>query len=170
MAEAITATYVREDKDWSITVSGLGKELTARAPGIIAARDRADQLVEELGPDGKGTTVVHLLDGSALEFTTAYMTARLARTPAEQEAEEPQQDAAETTETEDDATPESQDDAKESQDSQDSQDEEQDQPELPQQLNAEGQQATSGKPTVPTKELTKDPQQNAEKDAQPASR
>lgn len=74
--EAITATYVQEDADWAITVSGNGKELTARAPGIIAARDRADQLVEQLGGDGKAT-VVHLLNGSALEFTSTYMTARL---------------------------------------------------------------------------------------------
>lgn len=76
MVEAITATYVQEDADWAITVSGRGKELTARAPGIIAARDRADQLVEELAGDGR-TTVVHLLNGSALDFTSAYMTARL---------------------------------------------------------------------------------------------
>ncbi|MEV7036870.1 hypothetical protein [Amycolatopsis sp. NPDC051061] len=76
MVEAITATYVQEDADWAITVSGRGKELTARAPGIIAARDRADQLVEELGGDGKNT-VVHLLNGSALDFTQTYMTARL---------------------------------------------------------------------------------------------
>ncbi|MEV6874393.1 hypothetical protein [Amycolatopsis sp. NPDC051128] len=76
MVEAITATYVQEDADWTITVSGHGKELTARAPGIIAARDRADQLVEQLGDGGK-TTVVHLLNGSALDFTSAYMTARL---------------------------------------------------------------------------------------------
>ncbi|MFJ7216430.1 hypothetical protein [Amycolatopsis sp. NPDC098790] len=76
MVEAITATYTQEDADWAITVSGRGKELTARAPGIIAARDRADQLVEELGGEGK-TTVVHLLNGSAFEFTQAYMTARL---------------------------------------------------------------------------------------------
>jgi len=76
MVEAITATYVQEDADWTITVAGRGKQLTARAPGIIAARDRADQLVEELGGEGR-TTVVHLLNGSALEFTSAYMTARL---------------------------------------------------------------------------------------------
>lgn len=76
MVEAITATYVQEDADWAITVSGHGKELTARAPGIIAARDRADQLVEELGGDGRNT-VVHLLNGSALDFTQTYMTARL---------------------------------------------------------------------------------------------
>jgi hypothetical protein len=76
MVEAITATYVQDDADWAITVSGRGKELTARAPGIIAARDRADQLVEELAGEAK-TTVVHLLNGSALDFTSAYMTARL---------------------------------------------------------------------------------------------
>ncbi|WP_328459218.1 MULTISPECIES: hypothetical protein [unclassified Amycolatopsis] len=76
MVEAITATYVQQDADWAITVSGQGKELTARAPGIIAARDRADQLVEQLADGGK-TTVVHLINGSALDFTSAYMTARL---------------------------------------------------------------------------------------------
>jgi hypothetical protein len=76
MVEAITATYVQEDADWTITVSGRGKELTAKEPGIIAARDRADQLVEELG-DGGRATVVHLINGSALDFTSAYMTARL---------------------------------------------------------------------------------------------
>jgi hypothetical protein len=76
MVETITATYVQDDADWAITVSGRDKELTARAPGIIAARDRADQLVEELAGEAK-TTVVHLLNGSALDFTSAYMTARL---------------------------------------------------------------------------------------------
>lgn len=79
MVEAIMATYVQEDADWTITVAGLGKEFTARAPGIIAARDRADQLVDKLSPDQGGRTVVHLLNGSALDFTAAYMRARLAR-------------------------------------------------------------------------------------------
>jgi hypothetical protein len=77
--EAITATYVQEDEDWTVSVSGLGKNLTGRAPGLIAARDHADQLVEKLGPQGRSTTVVHLLHGSALEFTSAYLTARLSR-------------------------------------------------------------------------------------------
>jgi hypothetical protein len=79
MAEPITAFYVQTDDDWTITVSSLGEEgeeLTASAPGIIAARDRTDQLVEQLTPEDK-PTVVHLLNGSALEFTAAYMTARL---------------------------------------------------------------------------------------------
>jgi len=87
MAEPIVATYGQQDDDWVITVSGHGKKLTARAPGIIAARDRADQLVEELGAGQ--VTVVHLLNGSALEFTQTYMTARLTRSEPSPAAETP---------------------------------------------------------------------------------
>jgi hypothetical protein len=76
VVETITATYLHDNEDWTITVNGRGKELSAKAPGIIAARDRADQLVEQVAPDGR-PTVVHLLNGSALEFTSTYMTARL---------------------------------------------------------------------------------------------
>lgn len=76
--DPITAAYAQDDADWTITVTGLGKTLTARAPGIIAARDRADQLAEKLAPQ-PGRTVVHLLNGSALDFTATYMQARLAR-------------------------------------------------------------------------------------------
>jgi hypothetical protein len=83
MTQAITATYAQDNDDWSITVAGLGRESTARAPGIIAARDRADQLVEKLTGAEKQLTVVHLLNGSALEFTSAYMTARLTRPTTE---------------------------------------------------------------------------------------
>lgn len=82
MAEPITANYVQDNDDWAVTVSGGKKQLTGRAPGIIAARDSVDQLVEKLGPDFKGATVVHLLNGSALEFTATYMTARLTRSGA----------------------------------------------------------------------------------------
>lgn len=87
MAEPIVATYGQDDDDWVITVSGHGKELTSRAPGIIAARDRTDQLVEQLGPSARNATVVHLLNGSALEFTEMYMKARLTRgePPADEE-------------------------------------------------------------------------------------
>lgn len=106
--EAITATYAQDDADWTITVAGQGKELSARASGIIAARDRADQLVEKVSPEQNGRTVVHLLNGSALDFTAAYMQARLARpvppaavgegaasegTPAKQSAEGEKQTA-----------------------------------------------------------------------------
>ncbi|MFI6028685.1 hypothetical protein [Amycolatopsis magusensis] len=79
MAATITATYTPDNDDWTVTVSGLeGEPLTGRAPGIIAARDRADQLVEKLA-GGEKATVVHLLNGSAFEFTHAYMSARLTR-------------------------------------------------------------------------------------------
>lgn len=77
MAEPIEANYVPEGDDWTVTVSGRGKKLTATAPGIIAARDRTDQLVEQLAPDEEYRTVVHLLNGDAVQFTTAYLTARL---------------------------------------------------------------------------------------------
>ncbi|WP_020657394.1 hypothetical protein [Amycolatopsis benzoatilytica] len=76
MVETITATYEHDNDDWTITVSGNGKELTGKAPGIIAARDAADQLVEKIAPNER-PTVVHLLNGNALEFTSAYMAARL---------------------------------------------------------------------------------------------
>lgn len=82
MMEPIEANYVPDGDDWTITIVGRGKTLTATAPGLIAARDRADQMVDELAGDEKRRTVVHRLDGDALEFTTAYLSARLAK-PAE---------------------------------------------------------------------------------------
>ncbi|NKQ58595.1 hypothetical protein HFP15_37700 [Amycolatopsis sp. K13G38] len=105
MADPITAIYVQENDDWTITVSGRGKTLTGRAPGIIAARDSVDQLVDKLGPDAKESTVVHLLNGSALEFTSAYMTARLTR-PEPAPLEVPQSsDSAEESAEETDSDP-----------------------------------------------------------------
>jgi hypothetical protein len=82
MPDPIEVNYVPDGDDWQVTVSGRGQRLTGRAPGLIAARDRADQLVEKVAPEEKFRTVVHLLDGDALEFTSAYLTARLAK-PAE---------------------------------------------------------------------------------------
>ncbi|GAA5111173.1 hypothetical protein [Haloechinothrix salitolerans] len=93
--DPITATYAHDDADWTITVSGLGKELTDRAPGIIAARDRADQLVEKVAPERGGRTVVHLLNGSALDFTAAYIEARLT-TPATQSTDSGSTDSGST--------------------------------------------------------------------------
>jgi hypothetical protein len=92
MADPIEAHYTPDGDDWTVAVTGRGRTLTGRAPGLIAARDRADQLVEELAPHEAGhKTVVHMLNGDAVEFTTAYLTARLARTeeptPAQPEAE-----------------------------------------------------------------------------------
>jgi hypothetical protein len=91
MAEPIQANYVPDGDDWTITVSGRGKQLTASAPGIIAARDRTDQLVEELAPNEEYRTVVHLLNGDAVQFTTAYLTARMAKSEAPEPAPEPEE-------------------------------------------------------------------------------
>jgi hypothetical protein len=98
MSDPIEVNYVPDGDDWQVTVSGRGQLLRARAPGLIAARDRADQLVEKVAPEDKLRRVVHLLDGDALEFTAAYLTARLAKPaepaatpdPAEGAGEEPQ--------------------------------------------------------------------------------
>jgi len=79
MPDPIEVNYVPDGDDWQVTVSGRGQQLAGRAPGLIAARDRADQLVEKLAPEAKFRTVVHLLNGDALEFTTAYLTARLGK-------------------------------------------------------------------------------------------
>lgn len=87
--DPITATYAQDDADWTITVAGLGKEFSARAPGIIAARDRADQMVEKVTTKRAGRTVVHLLNGSAFDFTAAYMQARLTRTATPDAQPEP---------------------------------------------------------------------------------
>lgn len=87
--DTITATYAQDDADWTITVAGLGKEFSARAPGIIAARDRADQMVEKVTSERAGRTVVHLLNGSAFDFTAAYMQARLTRTATPDAQPEP---------------------------------------------------------------------------------
>jgi hypothetical protein len=79
MADPIEVNYIPDGDDWTVTAKGRGQTLTGRAPGLIAARDRADQLVEKLAPDEEHRTVVHLLKGDAVEFTTAYLTARLAK-------------------------------------------------------------------------------------------
>jgi hypothetical protein len=84
MPDPIEVNYAPDGDDWQVTVAGRGQRLSATAPGLIAARDRADQLVEKIAPEEKYRTVVHLLDGDALEFTTAYLTARLAK-PADPE-------------------------------------------------------------------------------------
>jgi hypothetical protein len=76
--DPIQAEYKPDGDDWTIKVTMGDKSLTGQAPGLIAARDRADQLVEKLVPDVEHPTVVHLLNGDALAFTTAYLNARMA--------------------------------------------------------------------------------------------
>jgi hypothetical protein len=90
MADPIEVHYTPDGDDWTVTVKGRGQTLTGNAPGLIAARDRADQLVEKLTSDEPGhRTVVHLLGGDAVEFTTAYLTARLAKTEPDKPVEVP---------------------------------------------------------------------------------
>lgn len=72
----ITANYLRDGDDWSVTVTAGSESQTARAPGLIAARDKADQLIEQVAPNAAGRVVIHLLDGDGFAFTTAYLQAR----------------------------------------------------------------------------------------------
>ena len=55
MADPIEANYTPDGDDWTVAVKGRGQTLTGRAPGLIAARDKADQLVEKLAPEEPGT-------------------------------------------------------------------------------------------------------------------
>lgn len=72
----ITANYVPDGDDWSVTVTVGSEKTTARAPGLIAARDQADQIIEEAAPSQHGRVVIHLLDGDGFAFSTAYLQAR----------------------------------------------------------------------------------------------
>jgi hypothetical protein len=74
--EPITVHYLPEGDDWTVNVTTGETLLTDQAPGLIAARDRADQLVEKLSGQDEHRTVVHLLAGDAFAFTTAYLHAR----------------------------------------------------------------------------------------------
>lgn len=82
MRDPIEVNYIPDGDDWQVTVVGRGQQLSGRAPGLIAARDQADQLVEKIAPNEEHRTVVHLLEGDAVQFTTAYLTARLAKPEA----------------------------------------------------------------------------------------
>lgn len=80
MREPITVNYVPNGPNWTVTVAVCGRpeRRSATAPGLIAARDRADQLVAQIQPGDRGKKiVVHLLDGDAFAFTTNYLHARL---------------------------------------------------------------------------------------------
>ncbi|HWC80079.1 MAG TPA: hypothetical protein VG756_08960 [Pseudonocardiaceae bacterium] len=80
MQSPITVNYVPDGKDWSITVDWDGQTRKASAAGLIAARDRADQIVEKVATGETTRTVVHMLDGDAYAFTTSYLHARLGLT------------------------------------------------------------------------------------------
>jgi hypothetical protein len=79
MHAPITVNYTPDGDDWTVTVAVAGETATrsARAAGLIAARDQADQMVAQIEPDDDRRRVVHLLDGDAYAFTTSYLHARL---------------------------------------------------------------------------------------------
>lgn len=72
----ITANYVPDGNDWSVTVTTDEGHESARAPGLIAARDKADQIIEKVAPSPHGRVVIHLLNGDGFAFSTAYLQAR----------------------------------------------------------------------------------------------
>ncbi|MEU4741647.1 hypothetical protein AB0G02_14445 [Actinosynnema sp. NPDC023658] len=77
----ITANYRRHGDDWAVIVRAGGEELDATAPGLIAARLAADQLVDEIAAGSSRRAVVHLLDGDALAFSVAYLHTRAGLAP-----------------------------------------------------------------------------------------
>lgn len=79
MRAPITVNYTPDGDDWTVTVAVAGDAAvrSAKAVGLIAARDRADQMVAQIEPDDDQRRVVHLLDGDAYAFTTSYLHARL---------------------------------------------------------------------------------------------
>ncbi|WP_367131674.1 hypothetical protein [Saccharothrix sp. HUAS TT1] len=77
----ITANYRRAGDDWEVTVRADGQELDATAPGLIAARLAADQLVDEIAAGFAKRAVVHMLDGDAFAFSVAYLHTRAGLAP-----------------------------------------------------------------------------------------
>jgi hypothetical protein len=77
MHEPITINYLPDGDDWRVILSDGARTETASATGLIAARDQADQLVAKMTPGQDSPTVVHLLNGDAVAFTTQYLHARL---------------------------------------------------------------------------------------------
>ncbi|WP_158846451.1 hypothetical protein [Saccharothrix deserti] len=77
----ITANYRRDGDDWAVSVLADGRRLDATAPGLIAARLAADQLVDEIAVGRTDRAVVHLLNGDAFAFSVAYLHTRAGLVP-----------------------------------------------------------------------------------------
>lgn len=79
MRAPITVNYTPDGDDWTVTVVVAGEPTVrrAKAVGLIAARDQADQMVAQIAPNEDTRRVVHLLDGDAYAFTDSYLKARL---------------------------------------------------------------------------------------------
>ncbi|PWW60276.1 hypothetical protein [Actinokineospora spheciospongiae] len=78
MRQPIYADYTTAENGWTVTVTCDGQQAGDRVEGgLVAARDRADTLVATVAATAGHRPVVHLLDGDALVFTTAYLSERL---------------------------------------------------------------------------------------------
>ncbi|WP_156755832.1 hypothetical protein [Actinokineospora pegani] len=82
MQQPIYADYTTAENGWTVTVTCDGQQAGDRVEGgLVAARDRVDTLVATVAATAAATAghrpVVHLLDGDALVFTTAYLSERL---------------------------------------------------------------------------------------------
>lgn len=92
--QAIVARYTRNSAEYSVVVTGHGKERKGTASDIVAARALTDTLVKEIVTPATTDEpiVVHLLDDSAVEFTRSYLDATLFDHQPEHEADAPQAD------------------------------------------------------------------------------
>jgi Fe-S cluster assembly iron-binding protein IscA len=80
--ELITASYNHEEDQFRVVVTGHGQSRTGTSSDVVTARELADRLVAQIAPSAGATpVVVHLLDGSAIAFTNALLTARYGLTP-----------------------------------------------------------------------------------------
>ncbi len=91
--QAIVARYTRNSAEYSVVVTGHGKERKGTASDIVAARALTDTLVKEIVTEATDEPiVVHLLNDSAVEFTRSYLDATLFDHQPEHEADAPQAD------------------------------------------------------------------------------
>ncbi|HEY4459773.1 MAG TPA: hypothetical protein VGN81_36010 [Pseudonocardiaceae bacterium] len=89
MSAPIIANYISDGKDWKVTVTSGTETRQTTAPGLLAARDRVNQLTSQIKPEHDTTIVLHLLDGDAYAFTTKYLEAQLGISAAKPEATGP---------------------------------------------------------------------------------
>ncbi|AHH98045.1 hypothetical protein GCM10010174_05440 [Kutzneria viridogrisea] len=74
--ELLTANYSNNGGTWRVSVESLGRRQEFTATGVLDARSRVDQLMDQIRDAGVLPRTVHLLNGSAAEFTHAYLAAQ----------------------------------------------------------------------------------------------
>jgi hypothetical protein len=75
-ASVITVTYMESSGEWRVSLTASDKVFTTRAADLLDARGRVDRLIGKLAKEGISGTSVHMIDGSAVAFTRAYLTAK----------------------------------------------------------------------------------------------